>query len=63
MKHPKLLVFAFAAVALAQTPRAQLETGLNSIKAANLRADLTFFSSDALEGRMSLERGSEVAIG
>ena len=62
MKYPKLLVLAFTAAALAQTPRAQLETGLDSITASNLRADLTFFSSDALEGRMSLERGSEVAI-
>src|SRR5207247_11201167 len=30
--------------------------------AAGLKADLTFLSSDALEGRRSLERGSEVAI-
>ena len=29
---------------------------------ARLKADLTFLSSDALEGRRSLERGSEVAI-
>jgi hypothetical protein len=62
MKCMKLLVLAFTAIALAQTPRAQLEPGLQTIKAANLRADLTFLSSDALEGRMSLERGSEVAI-
>jgi hypothetical protein len=63
MKHLKLLVLVLGAAALtAQTPLARLEPGLDAIKAANLRADLTFLSSDALEGRMSLERGSEVAL-
>jgi Peptidase family M28/PA domain len=36
--------------------------GYDSIRAADLRADLTFLSSDAFEGRLSLDRGSEVAI-
>jgi hypothetical protein len=36
--------------------------GFNAISRKNLRADLTFLASDALEGRMSLQRGSEVAI-
>ena len=36
--------------------------GLESIRAVDLRADLTFLASDALEGRLSLQRGSEVAI-
>ena len=63
MKHLKLLVLIFGAVALtAQTSRSRLDPGLNTIQASKLRADLTFLSSDALEGRMSLERGSEVAI-
>ena len=63
MKFPRLLAVAATAAALtAQTPRARLETGLSTIQSAKLRADLTFLSSDALEGRMSLERGSEVAI-
>jgi Peptidase family M28/PA domain len=62
MKYLKLLVLGFGIIAFAQPPRAQLETGLNTIQAAKLRADLTFLSSDALDGRMSLERGSEVAI-
>jgi hypothetical protein len=62
MKHSKLFILACTSIALAQTPRSQLETGLNTIKAASLRADLTFLASDALEGRMSLQRGSEVAI-
>ena len=55
-------VCLLAASLAAQTPRPNLETGLNSLKASTLRADLTFLSSSALEGRMSLERGSEVAI-
>src|SRR5207302_2690796 len=33
-----------------------------SIDADRMRADLNFLSSDALEGRLSLRRGSEVAI-
>src|SRR5262245_66263145 len=40
----------------------KLATGFNAIKEKNLRADLTFLASDALEGRMSLQRGSEIAI-
>jgi hypothetical protein len=46
---------------LAQAPPRQAP-GVDSIRASDLRADLTFLASDALEGRMSLERGSEVAI-
>ncbi|MGH9836765.1 MAG: hypothetical protein ACREBD_20230, partial [Blastocatellia bacterium] len=37
----------------------KLTTGFNAIREKNLRADLTFLASDALEGRMSLQRGSE----
>src|SRR5262245_7349320 len=40
----------------------KLAVGFSAIKEKNLRADLTFLASDALEGRMSLQRGSEVAI-
>lgn len=36
--------------------------GYDSIRANNLRANLTFLASDALDGRLSLTRGSEVAI-
>ncbi len=39
-----------------------LMKGLNAIRSVELRADLTFLASDALEGRLSLARGSEVAI-
>ena len=59
MRHAAL--FFLAALAFAQT-RSRIATGLESVDAARLRADLTFLSSDALEGRRSLERGSEVAI-
>jgi hypothetical protein len=45
----------------AQAP-SRVATGYNSLQAERLKADLTFLSSDALEGRRSLERGSEVAI-
>jgi len=36
--------------------------GLDRIRSVDLRADLTFLASDALEGRRSLKRGSEVAV-
>ena len=50
-------------LALAQAPPdPRLARGFERIQASDLRADLTFLSSDALEGRMSLDRGSEVAI-
>lgn len=53
-----------AAVAFAQTPQPPqaLAAGYNSIRANDLRADLTFLSSDEMEGRLSLEKGSEIAI-
>jgi hypothetical protein len=52
---------ALSAAALAQS-RDRLAAGFEDITAAKLRADLFFLSSDALEGRMSLERGDDVAI-
>src|SRR6516165_9378436 len=56
------LIF-IAGLACAQTGlRQRVGTGLDSIDTTRLKADLTFLSSDALEGRRSLERGSEVAI-
>jgi hypothetical protein len=36
--------------------------GFDAIRSADLRANLTFLASDALEGRLSLTTGSEVAI-
>src|SRR5690242_21915523 len=37
-------------------------TGFNTIREDMLRADLTFLASDALQGRMSLQTGDDVAI-
>ncbi len=51
---------AIAADRVSAVPSAE-RTGFQRISAADLRADLTFLSSDALQGRMSLERGDEVA--
>src|ERR1700730_1070624 len=42
--------------------RRQLMAGFDTIKEDGLRADLTFFASDALQGRMSLQNGDGVAI-
>src|SRR5437879_7273569 len=56
-----LAVGLAAALGFAQT-RAPIAEGFDSIQARRLKADLTFLASDALEGRRSLERGSEVAI-
>ena len=47
---------------LAAQSNQRLATGYDSIQAADLRANLAFLASDALEGRLSLTRGSEVAI-
>jgi len=43
-------------------PPARIAAGYDAIQIADLRANLTFLASDALEGRLSLTRGSEVAI-
>lgn len=56
-----LFLLGFSCLAQSQ-PDARVAQGFNRIQASDLRADLTFLSSDALEGRMSLDRGSEVAI-
>ncbi|HEY6991188.1 MAG TPA: hypothetical protein VH369_22520, partial [Bryobacteraceae bacterium] len=57
----KLPAVLFAAGILVAQPPARVAPGFDSISSARLKADLTFLSSDALEGRRSLERGSEVA--
>src|SRR5262245_63233634 len=53
-------------IAIAAPPQSAVDpkiaAGFNAIRESNLRADLAFLASDALEGRMSLQRGSEVAI-
>ena len=58
----RLLSLLFATALLCAQPPARVETGYNSIQPARLKADLTFLSSDALEGRLSLQHGSEIAI-
>ena len=60
MRLTTLLLVA-ALLVFAQVP-SRVQPGHDSIQAIRLKADLTFLSSDALEGRRSLERGSEVAI-
>ena len=50
-------VYAAVAWLIAAAPASS-----QSIDANRMRADLQFLSSDALEGRLSLRRGSEVAI-
>jgi hypothetical protein len=62
--RPLFLLFAtiFTTALLLAQPPSRVQTGYDSIHANSLKADLTFLSSDALEGRRSLERGSEVAI-
>ena len=40
---------------------ARRKAGFDSISENRLRADLTFLSSESMEGRMSLQRGSEAA--
>lgn len=56
-----IVLALFTSVASAQPPQ-KLATGFKSIRASDLKADLTFLSSDEMEGRLSLERGSEIAI-
>src|ERR1043166_5752493 len=56
-----VLLLLTALLLQAQAP-SRIQTGYDSIQANRLKADLTFLSSDALEGRLSLTRGSEVAI-
>ena len=58
-----VLLIVLSLSCLAQNrPDPRIAPGFERIQASDLRADLTFLSSDALEGRMSLDRGSEVAI-
>src|SRR5260370_32258817 len=56
LRLQSLCAITAVSAAFAQRP------GLDRIRINDLRADLTFLASDALEGRRSLQRGSEVAI-
>src|SRR6516165_478859 len=62
MKPLQLLLLGAIALSLFAQNKEQIATGFNNIQADKLRADLTFLSSDAMEGRMSLERGDDAAI-
>jgi len=62
MKPLRLLFFGAIALTLFAQNKERVATGFNDIQADKLRADLTFLSSDAMEGRMSLERGDDAAI-
>lgn len=57
------VVFAGAANIFGQASiPASVASGYNAIKQTDLRADLQFVSSDALQGRMSLEPGDDSAV-
>jgi hypothetical protein len=56
------LLLSLVATLVSAQPPARLQPGYDSLRPAHLKAELTFLSSDALEGRRSLERGSEVAV-
>src|SRR5580693_6600944 len=58
----RIFTLLLATAALSAQPSTRLQTGYDSIQPAHLKADLTFLSSDAVEGRLSLQQGSEVAI-
>jgi hypothetical protein len=62
MKLPVLAVFAVVLLNAQTVARTKTGAGVDAIREVDLRADLTFLSSPALEGRLSLQRGSEAAI-
>lgn len=53
---------ALVALGLRAQLRSRVAVGLEAIQAAQLRQDLTYLSSDELQGRLSLTPGSELAI-
>jgi len=59
-----LLLLPATLPAIAQTPAVptQIRTGFDQIRESDLRADLGFVASDALQGRMSLQPGDEAAV-
>jgi hypothetical protein len=58
----RLIPFLLVAGLLAAQVPPREQPGYDSIQAARLKADLMFLASDALQGRRSLQPGSEVAI-
>src|SRR5260370_39693958 len=67
-KMAPVVLAGLASLSLAASAQAQqavpanLAIGFNNIREATLRGDLTFLASDALQGRMSLQPGDDVAI-
>jgi hypothetical protein len=63
MRKPVLPAIAFfvAAIATAQTASTNLQTIASRLTANDLKADISFLASDALEGRGTPSRGLEVA--
>jgi hypothetical protein len=57
-----LLLVAGGLAQVALPPPVKLAPGYGTIREDTLRADLTFLSSDALQGRMSLQPGDDAAI-
>ena len=57
-----LATLLVGAIVRAASIPAEEQPGWNAIREADLKANLGFLASDPLEGRMSLTRGSEVAI-
>jgi hypothetical protein len=62
MKRGIVLLFLACSACLAQNIPSRLDAGFKSIQEETLRADLTFLASDALQGRLSLQPGDEVAV-
>src|SRR5262249_24847945 len=58
----RLFVLFLGALTAVAQPSSRTQTGFDAIQASRLKADLTFLSSDPLDGRRSLDRGSEIAI-
>jgi hypothetical protein len=58
----RLLLGSLVALVVLAEPGSRVLTGFNYIEAGHLKANLTFLSSDALEGRRSLQRGDEAAV-
>ena len=54
--------FTTAALAAPAAPRASQRTGLAQIRESDLRADLGFLASGALQGRLSLQPGDDAAV-
>ncbi len=63
MRAAMIALLTLTAAAFSQTPvPARVAAGYKAIQESDLRADLGFLASDALQGRLSLTTGDEVAV-